>query len=131
MLWRHQYLWRHITAKVKPRSPKSFSKKMISIKLSFNWGVHHLFSLILFFNRMGRLGQIGSIQTLCKISTLGTEIKKYAGGTFQSTRYQSRLSKKLFLEGIFQLSIMVWPTNRWNLFIYLFIFSLFNVDKIS
>ena len=30
----------------------------------------------------GRLGQIVSIRTPCKILTLGTEIKKPAGGTF-------------------------------------------------
>ena len=33
------------------------------------------------FDRMGKLGQIRSIQTPCKILTLGTEIKESAGGT--------------------------------------------------
>ena len=59
---------------------------------------------------MGRLGQIESIQTPCKILTLGTEIQKSVGATFQSTHYQSRISKKIVLEGISQLSIMVSPT---------------------
>ena len=31
---------------------------------------------------IGRLGQIGSFQTLCKILTLGTEIKKSTGETY-------------------------------------------------
>ena len=84
---------------------------MNSIKLSFKWGVYLLFLLTLIFDRMRRLGKIGSIRTLCKIFVLGTEIKKSAGETFQSTHYQSRKCKKIFLEGISQLSIMVWPTN--------------------
>ena len=83
---------------------------MISIKLPLKWGVYQLLLWTLLFDRMGRLGQIRSIQTPCKILTLGTEIKKLAGGTFESIHYQSRISKKLFLEGIPQLSIMVWPT---------------------
>ena len=41
-----------------------------------------LFLLTLIFEHMRRLGQIGSIHTHCKILTLGTEIKKSAGGTF-------------------------------------------------
>ena len=54
---------------------------MISIKLSFKRGVCHLFVLTLVFDRMGRLGKIGSDQIPCKILTLGTEIKMSAGGT--------------------------------------------------
>ena len=55
---------------------------MISIKLSFNWAVYHLFLLTLIFDPMGRLGQIGSIRIPCKILTLDTEIKKSASETF-------------------------------------------------
>ena len=40
------------------------------------------FLLTLIFNRMGKLWQIGSSQTPCKILTLGTEIKKSADGPF-------------------------------------------------
>ena len=83
---------------------------MISIKLSFKWCVHQLFLLTLIFDRMGRLGQIGSIQTPRKILTWSTETKNSAGGIFKSTHYQSRISKKMFLEGISQLSIIVWLT---------------------
>ena len=39
--------------------------------------------LALILGHMGRLGQIGSICTPCKILTLGTEIKELAGGSFQ------------------------------------------------
>ena len=55
---------------------------MISIKLSFKWGMYQTFLLTLVFDRKGELGQIGSSQTPCKILTLGTEIKKSAGGSF-------------------------------------------------
>ena len=82
---------------------------MVSIKF-FKWGVCQLFLLTLIFDCMERLRQIGSLWTLCKSYNLCTEIKKSAGGTFQSTHYQSRICKKMFLAGISQLSIMVWPT---------------------
>ena len=52
---------------------------MISTKLSLNC-VYQLFLLTLIFDRMGRLGQIVAIRTPFKILTLGTEIKKSAGG---------------------------------------------------
>ena len=55
---------------------------MISIKLTFKWGVYQPFLLTLAFDRMGRLGQIASSPTPCKILTLGIEIKKSASGTF-------------------------------------------------
>ena len=55
---------------------------MISIKLSFKWGMYQTFLLTLVFDRKGELGQIGSSQTPYKILTLGTEIKKSAGGSF-------------------------------------------------
>ena len=48
----------------------------------------------------------------CKILTLGTEIKKLTSATFLSNHYQSRIRKKIFLEGISQLSIIVRPTNN-------------------
>ena len=80
---------------------------MISIKLSFKLGAYQLVWLILVFDRMERLGQTGSIRTACKILTLGSEINKSAGGTFQSTHYQSRMCKNMFLEGISLLSIIV------------------------
>ena len=73
LLWHHSWLWRHITAKVDPRPPKW---KMISIKLSFRWGVYQLFLLTLVFERMGRLEQIGSSRLPCKMLTLDAEIKK-------------------------------------------------------
>ena len=49
---------------------------MISIKLSFKLVVYQLFLLTLIFGRMGRLGQIESIQNPSKILSFGTEIKK-------------------------------------------------------
>ena len=55
---------------------------MISVKLSSKWDVCLLFLLTLIFDRMGRLGQIGSIWTPFNILTLGAEIKKLADGTF-------------------------------------------------
>ena len=59
---------------------------MISITLSFEWSLYQLFLLTLIFDRMGRLEQIGSIRTPYKILTLGTEIKKSAGGTLSSNQ---------------------------------------------
>ena len=55
---------------------------MISIKLSIKRGVYLRFLLTLIFDRMGRLGQIGSSRNSCKILTLGTEIEKSTGGPF-------------------------------------------------
>ena len=55
---------------------------MISIKSSFKWGVYQSFLLTLIFDRMGKLGQLGSSRARCEILTLGTEIKKSAGGPF-------------------------------------------------
>ena len=40
------------------------------------------FLLTLIFDRMGKLGQIGSSQTPIKILNLGTEIKQLADGPF-------------------------------------------------
>ena len=54
------------------------------------------FLLTLIFDRMRRLGQIGSSPTSCNILTLGNEIKKLAGGTLSSTHWQSRIWKKGF-----------------------------------
>ena len=65
------------------------------------------FLVTLIFDRMGRLGQIRSIETPYKILTCGTEIKRLVNGTFQSNHYESRISKKVFLEVTSQLSIMV------------------------
>ena len=55
---------------------------MISIKLSFKWGVYQSFLLPLVFDPLGRLGQISSTQTPFKFLTLGTETEKSAGGPF-------------------------------------------------
>ena len=76
--------YQQATTKVDPRPLKSFSKKIISIELSFKciFLIFQLFLLTLSFDTIGRLGRTGSSQTPCKILTLGTEIEKSAGGSF-------------------------------------------------
>ena len=56
--------------KIRAQTTQVFYRKMISIKLSFKWGVYQLFLLTLIFERVGRLGQIRSIRTPYKILTL-------------------------------------------------------------
>ena len=63
---------------------------MMINELSFRWGVHQFFLLTLIFDRMGRLGQIGSMQTPCKIVTSGHW--RYKIGRWNLLKYQ--LSKQ-------------------------------------
>ena len=44
--------------------------------------MYQLFLVTLIFDHMGKLEQIGSSQTSCKILTLDTEIKKSVDGPF-------------------------------------------------
>ena len=52
--------------------------------------------MILIFDAMGRLGQIGSNETPCKIFTLGTEIEKSAGGVFTVFIIKQSMQKNVF-----------------------------------
>ena len=51
------------------------------------------FLLALIFDPMGRLEQIGSSRTLCKILTLGAEIKKFAGEPFKVSIIKAAYAK--------------------------------------
>ena len=107
-LWRHLYLWRHITAKVEPRSPKSFSKKWsvltyLSIEVYINYFCWHWF-LTLF--------ESGRFETPVKFWLWALKLKNRQ--VEHQIHYQSRTSKKMFLDGISKLSIMVWPTKSLN-----------------
>ena len=80
---------------------------MISIKLSFKWGMYQTFLLTLVFDRKGELGQIGSSQTPCKILTLALKLKNRPVDPFKVPIIKAEYAKKMFLEGISQLSILV------------------------
>ena len=56
----------------------------------------YLFLLTLTFNPMGRLGQIGSSQTPCKILTLGNEIENRPVDPFKVSIIKAEYTKKCF-----------------------------------
>ena len=69
---------------------------------------------------MGRLGQIGSICTPCKILTLGTEIKNLAGGSFQhfiikvSELLHQKINNWLFAWNLLKSSQMIWLNSLYT-----------------
>ena len=94
------------TAKVRPRPPKSFNKKIISIKLSLKWGTYQPSCWHWFLTLWKDWGQ----STPLKNFDLRHWNWKIVWWILLKYPWSKQNIQKMFLQSISQLGIMVCPT---------------------
>ena len=111
LLWHHPQLWRHITAKIEPIPPKSFSKKWSVLNYLSNEVYISDFCWHWFwpYGKFRANGVQSNPPVKCWL--WGLKLKNWPVDPLKYTLSKQNMQKKKFLENISQPSIMVWPTN--------------------